>query len=274
MGNPYRVEASTKLLEVFKQGYYYAEAQRVDVSALHQATLQGVTLYEPGSFETLALPSPNAEKAKCKMAALGSVEALQKLHADGSTLAILNFASARNPGGKFLRGKTAQEECLSQSSNLYLSLLEAPKYYEENRANNSMIYLDYMIYSKGVVFIRDDTGPFWKTPLTANVLTAPAVNMGRYISNGEGPVTVAQAAMKIRISKLLRVFAAEGEKRLILGAFGCGVFRNDAALVSSFFKDALEGEGLAHYFDEIYFAIPGSTSYNFRAFEKIFGDAQ
>ncbi|MDR1643925.1 MAG: TIGR02452 family protein [Clostridiales bacterium] len=274
MERAFRIEASKKVLEVFKQGYYYAGAQRVDVSPLHQATIRGVKLYEPLSFETLALPSPSTAKAKCKMAALGTVEALQKLRKDGSTFGILNFASARKPGGGFLNGAIAQEECLSQSSNLYQSLLEAPKFYEKNKANVSSIYLDYMIYSKGVVFIRDDTGPFWRTLLTANVLTVPAVNMGQYIAKGIGPVKDAQNAMKSRISKLLRAFAAEGDKRLILGAFGCGVFKNEPALVSSFFKDALEGEGLAHYFDEIYFAIPGCTSYNFRAFEKIFGDAQ
>ncbi|HBR75644.1 MAG TPA: TIGR02452 family protein, partial [Cyanobacteria bacterium UBA11159] len=37
-------------------------------------------------------------------------------------IGVLNFASAKNPGGGFLRGTQAQEESLARSSALYKSL--------------------------------------------------------------------------------------------------------------------------------------------------------
>jgi uncharacterized protein (TIGR02452 family) len=41
---------------------------------------------------------------------------------------VLNFASAKHPGGGFLGGAKAQEESLARSSGLYYSLLRCPGY--------------------------------------------------------------------------------------------------------------------------------------------------
>ena len=67
---------------------------------------------------------------------------------------MLNFASARNPGGGFLRGAKAQEEDLCRCSGLYETLLECPTYYSVNRHQKSMMYTDHIIYSPKVVFFR------------------------------------------------------------------------------------------------------------------------
>lgn len=68
----------------------------------------------------------------------------------GSQVTCLNFASAKNAGGGFLRGAKAQEESLARSSTLYASLTcpTAAPYYQFNSAikPNRGIYSDHLIW--------------------------------------------------------------------------------------------------------------------------------
>ena len=82
-----------------------------------------------------------------------------------------------------------------------------------------------------------------------------------------------------RIEGILLAAAANGYKRLGLGAFGCGAFNNDAAIVSDIFYDViknfrLDGEDVDSLFKSIDFAVltkPGKT-YNDDEFARNFGD--
>jgi len=70
----------------------------------------------------------------------------------------LNFASAKNPGGGFLGGGSAQEESLARSSGLFPCINQMQQMYETNRAYRSCLYTDHMIYSPRVPVFRDDEG--------------------------------------------------------------------------------------------------------------------
>ena len=72
---------------------------------------------------------------------------------EGKT-AVLNFASYKNPGGMFLEGSCAQEECLCHASYLYnvLSRYDAT-YYSLNRQNlNKSLYRNRALYTPNVFF--------------------------------------------------------------------------------------------------------------------------
>lgn len=189
-------------------------------------------------------------------------------------LACLNFASAKNPGGGFLNGSLAQEEALCCASALYPCLLEAPKYYERNRANRSALYLDLAIYSPSVPFFRDDKGILLAKPVIASVITAPAPNAGAIAANEPANLQHVETTLKRRAELVLGIAAAHEVDVLVLGAWGCGVFRNDPHTVARTFAEFLNTPGkFTGCFAEVVFAVfdrsQGETTY--RAFAEQFG---
>lgn len=268
-----RITAAKQTLQYFEEGGYELGGVSVDLSKLHQHTLEETTLYTPEMTDQISL----ADKTRCPgavyhLSSLPVVSAFATLHASSqNSIGILNFASAKNPGGGFLNGALAQEESLALCSNMYLAQLTKREYYDANRACNTMLYTDHMIYSRDVVFIREDAETLWETPLMASVLTAPAVNMGQYLLKGNTDVAYAEKVMKDRMRKVLRVFAAQNNEVLVLGAYGCGVFRNDPEVVARMFVELLKEEGYEQYFKEILFAVYDSSKKKgvFHAFQRI-----
>lgn len=185
---------------------------------------------------------------------ISTVEAVRMLAQEGKTeIGVLNFASAKNPGGGFLNGAIAQEESLAVSGTLYPTLTAHEEYYTENRKHSSMMYLDYAIYSPEVVFFRDGAFCLTQTPVKASVLTLPAVNMGQVLLKGEN-AEEAGRVMHRRMKLALAIFAEQKAKHLVLGAYGCGVFRNDPRQVAAWWRELLE-EGMGQYFDSVFHAV-------------------
>ena len=185
---------------------------------------------------------------------------------------VLNFASAKNPGGGFLGGSRAQEESLARSSALYLSLQVGREYYEQNRRCRSTLYTDHAILSPDVPVFRDDDGALLDRPYAASFFTMPAVNVGALGSGGADHARV-EPVMAGRVEKLLAMAAAEGSDELVLGAWGCGVFRNDSRLIARLFRDALFGpDRWASKFARIVFAVftTDRDRENLDAFEECF----
>ncbi len=205
----------------------------------------------------------------------GTVDAVFRLSGGKALcpqLGVLNFASAKNPGGGFLNGSVAQEECLAFCSDLYHTQTtgEGPRYYEINRANRDPVYTDTMLVGD-VTFFR--TGGFALTdrPVTCPVITAPAVNMGIVLRNGDS-ADRAKEIMRGRMEKVLALFAKWGCTRLVLGAYGCGVFRNDPEDVARFWQELLE-KGWGRLFESVTFSIlerPGRDG-NIAPFRRRFG---
>ena len=92
-----------------------------------------------------------------------------------------------------------------------------------------------------------------ETPVKASVLTLPAVNMGQVILKGED-VEEAKRTMRRRMKLALGIFAEQKAKHLALGAYGCGVFRNDPQEVAVWWRELLE-EGMGQYFASVFHAV-------------------
>jgi uncharacterized protein (TIGR02452 family) len=187
----------------------------------------------------------------------------------------LNFASARNPGGGFLGGAEAQEENLAKSSGLYPCLLAKTAYYEGNRAQRSCMYNDDMIYSPRVPVFRNDSYGLLDQAYLVAMLTAPAVNRGAVAIHEPGRLGEVEAIMLHRIDLLLSVAAAHGHTVLVLGAWGCGVFRNRPEEMAQWFAAHLvHGERYRGVFELVCFAVyDRKDDGTFAAFERVIGAA-
>lgn len=269
-----RTQCAHETVEITRSGSYTAPSGRV-VNIVHEidAAKRGTRIYDstfPG-LGALLHPLPNA---LLEVTPESTFAALRRLSDEGEgNIGCLNFASAKNPGGGFLNGAEAQEEALSRASALYECLLCAPDYYERNRANRSCLYLDLVIASPKVPFFRDDEGVLLERSIFASVITAPAPNAGAVTRNEPQKLAEIEPTLQRRAELLLYAAAREGVESLVLGAWGCGVFRNEPRLVAKVFGSLLKPGGMdAMLFKRVIFAVfdPTATGPNYRAFLEEF----
>lgn len=181
-------------------------------------------------------------------------------------VAVLNFASFKNPGGKFIQGSMAQEESLCHVSFLYNVLKEFDStFYAYNRSHvNRSMYMDRAIYSPN---IRFEHNPKY---VSCGVITCAAPNIGagsKYygVTDSENCT-----ALYSRCKFVLDIAEDQCVDTLILGAFGCGVFRQNPYTVANMFKKLLTN--YKYRFSRVIFAIPnsGHGKENYIAFKSIF----
>ena len=103
----------------------------------------------------------------------------------------------------------------------------------------------------------------------ASTLTAAAVNAGAVRQNEPQHIARFVPAMEQRMRTVLAV-AAQGCDALVLGAWGCGVFRNDPAMIAALFKQVLAEPIVRGRFRHITFAVydPAPQPATFRAVHR------
>ncbi|MCI9007883.1 MAG: TIGR02452 family protein [Lachnospiraceae bacterium] len=271
-----RKAMAKETLRIIDQGYYEADGTHVDIQSMQKASVKGSFLLTPEQGEELLTAYKNHTINNEKNTELitlncATVDAVLRLTAEGKHPAVLNFASAKNPGGGFLNGAKAQEESLAVSGCLYETQLAHETYYKKNRACGTMMYTNHAIYSPDVVFFRDERFRLMEKPVTASVLTLPAVNMGQVLLKGEDEQK-AEEVMRRRMKLSLAIFARQKCEHLVLGAYGCGVFRNDPEKIAQWWKE-LFNEEFAGIFDTVLFAVLDHSSAGkcIGAFQKVFG---
>jgi uncharacterized protein (TIGR02452 family) len=273
MNRTLRVAQATETLEICERGFYSAPSGKsVSVADAVQNAKSGTRLYS-SECPPVALTDTSVKSGKITVINETAFSAIKRLAPGGGHVGCLNFASAKNPGGGFLNGAQAQEEALARTSGLYPSLLMAPDYYERNRKNRSTIYLDLAIYSPLVPFFRDDEGHLLEEPLLASVITAPAPNAGAVAQNEPHNLPLLQPALERRTRLVLQIAKAHQVDKLVLGAWGCGVFRNDPQMVAATFARLLTHTGdFATAFQEVVFAVFDRTGgqETFGAFAETF----
>lgn len=253
-----------EVLSILADGRYTSPSGRVvDIAAATKEAVDGTVSYPPGA----ARPSVPATRFDTKITVTGetTLEAGRRLADEGPC--VLNFASAKNPGGGFLSGARAQEETIARSSSLF-ACIDGNAMYAHHRALRDTVYSNYAIYSPAVPVFRDDTGALLEAPYPLAVLTSPAPNTGAALAKDPGRGADIARAFEARIDLVLHLMAGHGHEVIVLGAWGCGAFRGDPKLVARLFAEALAGPWKG-VFREVVFAVfdPGAGTPNRRAFE-------
>ncbi|MFK0018693.1 TIGR02452 family protein [Streptomyces sp. NPDC090798] len=250
-------------------GYRASDGRAVSIAATVEAARAGTRVYGPGPVGAPAGGPASAPRESTLFEVTGesSLEAARRLvrlvREDGGRpadpVAVLNFASARNPGGGFLNGAQAQEEALCRASALYTCLLRAREFYDHHRAHRDPFYTDRVIHSPAVPVFRDDRGGLLDEPYTVGFLTAAAPNAGVVLRTAPQRAPELGPALAVRAERVLETAAAHGYRRLVLGAWGCGVFRNDPAQVAGAFHDVLVKGRFEGAFGHVVFGVLDRT---------------
>lgn len=223
--------------------------------------VKNTIVFSEDAFDKTEVEIKNSN-SKIILTPLDSVSAVFKYAPEGHT-AVLNFASYKEPGGMFLQGSKAQEECLCHESVLYNVLREQEDYYTYNRKHlNKALYQNRALYSPDIYFERGNESVF------CDVITCAAPNYtaaSKYcnVSQSEN-----SDALTSRIKYILDIATSQKVEILILGAFGCGVFGQNATDVAQITKTLLKN----YAFRKVVLAVIDKNSENYNAFKTIFSE--
>ena len=204
------------------------------------------------------------------------VDVAEGMVKEGLNVGILNLASAYSPGGGYHKGTSAQEESLCQASTLSVSLYQygdptkahISSYNVVNKGNKYPLDINYGgIYSPNVVFfrssrknryaLRDNT--FACSIITVASLSNKEANtytndQRKYFKDGY-MTDDGREIESNKIRTIYRIALDNGIDSLVLGAFGCGVFRLLPEEVSQLFYDILNEDEFNGNFKKVVFAI-------------------
>jgi uncharacterized protein (TIGR02452 family) len=261
---------------IISAGYYVGpDGRTVRLAEKVAAACSGTVSYSTAALDDLvAGAAPGKAATVVEITGESSMSAARRLLDDGAAeVTVLNFASARRPGGGYLGGARAQEEDLCRASALYTTLLRAPDFYAAHRTNPDPAYSHRVIYSPGVPVYRDEGYRLLDEPYQASFVTCAAPNAGAIARSRPGDTSGIPRILAARAARVLAVAARHRGRALVLGAWGCGVFRNDPAQVAAAFRANVTRGRFAGVFDRITFAVldraPGQP--NLTAFRDAFG---
>lgn len=254
--NPLQVVAK-ETLEIIKSGRYSPnEDMTVNISDLIDYSVKNSKYFE-SDLDVCVKENSQVVEVTSETTNQAAVRLLREGH---KNIVALNFASATSPGGGWLHGAIAQEEDLCRRSALYECIRNQTSYYNKNIPNGKKGYTDGMIYSPCVSFFRDEDYKLLEVGYSLSIITAPAPNVWSMDDPSEDNL---KEIFDRRTRKILRIAAQFGHKTIILGAWGCGAFGNNAQMVAKSFDEALrEVPAFEYVCFAIYDSHDGKPTFN------------
>ena len=255
-------------VEITTQGNYQNRTnKKVDLSHFLQlahnkkvsiAPDAALPMYEPVTFSETLVQVTNET----------TLDASRQLVESGLKPLALNFANGIQPGGGFLNGARAQEEVLCRSSALYSTLIGDPMY-EAHQHRPRPDSTSWSIYSPDIPIFRTDDGMELEKPWLLSFITCAAPYAPSIGQPESGDL------LQQRIHRVLEIARAYGYTTLVLGAWGCGAFGNDANRTALDFRQALENEFQGAFADVIFAITDWSPERRFLGpFRDVFATKQ
>lgn len=253
--------------EIFKDTEYMYKTNAVLKEAVDSSVKQQKLIIEESE---VAYDARNDLEGKVVVSGKRTLEASEIYAKRGKRVCVLNFASATNPGGGVIHGSSAQEEAICRCSTLYPCLdtkIMWEGFYMPHRALDNPLYNNDCIFTPSVKVFKSDTNfpeemqesEWWDV----DVITCAAPNLRDIPSNMMNPDAGSKSAevsyeelrelLTSRIQRIFEVAIASGAEVLVLGASGCGAFRNPPKLVVEVFAGFTEM--YRNNFDVIEYAV-------------------
>ena len=276
------IDRRTQNAEIFRDTEHRYKSDLELIATIQESTQNQVFIAEKSTVNVTT--QPKTDKAMIVVSNKRSLEAAEVYAKQGKKVCVLNFASATNPGGGVVNGSSAQEECICRCTTLYPCLNNDnlwTKFYKPHRKAANPLYNNDCIYTPNVCVFKSDINfpellsrdRWWRV----NILTCAAPNLRERPSNEMNP----QAGEALHLSdeellalhkkrgrRILAAAAANEADILVLGAFGCGAFRNPPEIVAKAYRELLpEFDGC---FERVEFAVYCSPQArgNYEAFAR------
>ena len=281
------IEILEETLQILDTGHYEVNGKEVKLR-LSKERMEASHVLLPADVQDIcsreltraAIPGKCRISCVKKDSYVATIEMMrdrQNTEEQSKPVLVLNFANPVNIGGGVYKGAKAQEEDLCRRSSLLRSLetQHSLRYYTYNRKLHTHMGSDAMIFSPEVEIFRDEHSELMDDTVIVAVLTC-AAPMISYSMEGMSESEY-RGMFYNRIVGMLKCAAYFGYEEIVLGAWGCGAFGNDAAVVSDLFYEALmepnqNGLQTKDLFRRIVFAVRsrGEESYNFIEFKRNF----
>ena len=249
-----------KCADIFKDTYDKCEKLTVLRESIEQS-IKLTKLYLEGHKFVLNNTAIKSKDYNIIITPDRTLEAVYKyyvLNDNKGKIGVLNFASAKHPGGGVLKGAKAQEESICRISTLYSCLnteFLKDNYYSYH-IEKKKEYSDRIIYIPNVLVFKSDDNDFCQILDEKNWYNIDVISCAAH--NQKAYKVVYEKLKEINYNKIKAIIECAVENNidnLILGAFGCGAFANDPKLVSKTFKKILIDENYYKYFENVHFAI-------------------
>ena len=183
------------------------------------------------------------------------------------------MANALHAGGGFKHGALAQEEALCYRSSLFFTL----KLRHYPLPDLSALYSPHVLIIRASLAaghqLLDLRDPARLPVLSVVSVAAVCIPTTKTVADGKGGQKQTYAKdndrqlMQEKMRVVLRVAVREGHTRVVLGALGCGAFRNPNWEVAELWKKVLEEQEFAGRWEEVVFAVLGKE--NFDVFDRV-----
>jgi uncharacterized protein (TIGR02452 family) len=177
---------------------------------------------------------------------------------------VLNLASSQTPGGAVRSGVVAQEECLFRQSSYHQHLNQERVKYPLKRTMSVVTRNVWVVKSAGLVALQ--------VPWQVDFVAASGVRKPTLVPSSSSSSSSSQSKARggadegklsptdfqttcDKIRSVLQAAILCGERVLVLGALGCGGFRNPPLCVAKCFQRVLFEEGYIRCFDHVCFAL-------------------
>ena len=254
-----RADIFHNTVAMVNQGFYITENDRTIVFDTDRM-LSGTQFYSQ-KFHVYDIPTIQGRTTVEVVDADCLQEGIRLLN-EGYRPAVLNMANRQRPGGGVRTGAAAQEETIFRRTDIFRAMFQFAPFAGDYgiRKSNLQYPMDRNfggIYTPSVTVFREDEGNGFclkEEPRKLDFISVAGMNRPDLKPDG---MIVDHLVEPIRhkIRTILRIGLAHGNDSLVLGALGCGAFRNPPAQIARLFHEVLMENEFADKYRHISFAI-------------------